>query len=829
VPTPCEFLVFEVAGPFQDQSCNNPSSPTLTLYTTGALVSVTDCTITTAQPGWYKVINSEVGEAVGKYMEVFLDNFYDPPLSRWLQNFIECEITETTTTTSSTTSTTTTVAPTTTTSSTTSSTTTVAPTTTTSSTTSSTTSTTSTTTIPSCPATTTTTTVFVTTTTTQFELKYPVEPCELKNKLHHLISGQIPDYLRDTYPTFASFLIEYYKFLETNQQANDLLLNSSKWSDVDCTFDMFVDEMRKQYAYDISPKALLERRRLIKFISQYYEAKGSENAAELFFRMMYNDSATIKYPSKYVLKASDGVWIKKKTIKIDTDYDQLDSRSLSLRPAPIAQYLKKYFNGDCIENSSIGITDHEFDTGTKVRYFTDDTPLDNLTVNHAIYYVIVVDAHHIRLATTLLNAEQNVYIELEPTENSTHILTPTNNSRSVFDLQEKPVYLKYHKRELTGLNLYTQSIGCISVGQVLTNYDIFHLEIDLPRAANIDTINFTLSTAPYYDTVWVTSVDDDGNEFVYGFLTQQLTDYKILNGGKNFRVRDSFEVEAVELAGYPIPAQEINNGEVRVATLRDEVIEEYFAKEYATLATEYTANNTYNIISSLNFISTGYRFDITGDYFAESYTDNGDYTNYNTFEETLINPRNDTDALVEFTVGYIDEKAGRWKDNSSFLSDVNKLQDNYYYQPYSYVVQTINTPYEIWNNVYKQSAHPAGFKVFGELLIEYTIPFSTFDISDNQSYVEMLTDMVFVVDTISIQINKNLSDTVYATPNYAPDFFGEDYTAADYVTIELIDVGIFVNITDIVVSETVFVLQIDNYVSQGYVQFGYAGEFRYST
>jgi hypothetical protein len=660
-------------------------------------------------------------------------------------------------------------------------------------------------------------------------LKYPVEPCELKNKLHHLISGQIPDYLRDTYPTFASFLIEYYKFLETNQQANDLLLNSSKWSDVDCTFDMFVDEMRKQYAYDISPKALLERRRLIKFISQYYEAKGSENAAELFFRMMYNDSATIKYPSKYVLKASDGVWIKKKTIKIDTDYDQLDSRSLSLRPAPIAQYLKKYFNGDCIENSSIGITDHEFDTGTKVRYFTDDTPLDNLTVNHAIYYVIVVDAHHIRLATTLLNAEQNVYIELEPTENSTHILTPTNNSRSVFDLQEKPVYLKYHKRELTGLNLYTQSIGCISVGQVLTNYDIFHLEIDLPRAANIDTINFTLSTAPYYDTVWVTSVDDDGNEFVYGFLTQQLTDYKILNGGKNFRVRDSFEVEAVELAGYPIPAQEINNGEVRVATLRDEVIEEYFAKEYATLATEYTANNTYNIISSLNFISTGYRFDITGDYFAESYTDNGDYTNYNTFEETLINPRNDTDALVEFTVGYIDEKAGRWKDNSSFLSDVNKLQDNYYYQPYSYVVQTINTPYEIWNNVYKQSAHPAGFKVFGELLIEYTIPFSTFDISDNQSYVEMLTDMVFVVDTISIQINKNLSDTVYATPNYAPDFFGEDYTAADYVTIEIIDVGIFVNITDIVVSETVFVLQIDNYVSQGYVQFGYAGEFRYST
>ena len=124
----------------------------------------------------------------------------------------------------------------------------------------------------------------------------------LKNKLQHLISGQVPEYLRDTFPTFVDFIVAYYKFLEENHEANDLLLNSETWTDIDLTIDLFVEQFKKQYSYDFPPNALIERRRLIKFINQYYEAKGSEKAAELFFRMMYADTSTIKYPGDYTLK-----------------------------------------------------------------------------------------------------------------------------------------------------------------------------------------------------------------------------------------------------------------------------------------------------------------------------------------------------------------------------------------------------------------------------------------------------------------------------------------------------------------------------------------------
>jgi len=48
----------------------------------------------------------------------------------------------------------------------------------------------------------------------------------IKRKLHHLISGQIPEFVRVEYPQFVTFLEHYYKFLENQGEAHDVLLNN---------------------------------------------------------------------------------------------------------------------------------------------------------------------------------------------------------------------------------------------------------------------------------------------------------------------------------------------------------------------------------------------------------------------------------------------------------------------------------------------------------------------------------------------------------------------------------------------------------------------------
>ena len=575
----------------------------------------------------------------------------------------------------------------------------------------------------------------------------------LKNKLQHLISGQIPEYLRSTYPVFASFIQEYYKFLDLNHEANHILLNSEKWSDIDLTLDMFAEKMREQYAYDISPDAMIERRRLIKFINQYYESKGSENAAELFFRMMYNDNATIKYPGDYTLKASDGVWTTKKTIKVDVDYDQIGTTALALRPAPAAQYLKKVFNGSTAVssvNDTITITSHGFDTGTKVRYSAGGgTAIGNLTENYVTYYVIKINANTIKLATSLYNANGGTAVDISSGGvGVNHVLTPYENARTVYDLKEKTVYLKYYKLEQDELKLYTTQVSCLTVSKDSTNEDVYELEINLARSYDVDVLNNTFLEDAYLDAVWVTAFDGT-TEYVYGFLTQQLVGYTIVDGGINFKRRDTFTIESTETAPYPIPNQEVNNGLVRVKSVGTVVQDKYFASNYVTIGSEYTTDNRQGVITGLSILQTGYRFDIGGTYFAEEYLEVENYTAQGTMEKNLTNPRTGSVATVDFITGYFYKRPGQWKNNAGFLSDMNKLQDNYYYQPFSYVVQTTNTPYSEWSKLYNKSAHPAGFKVFGELLIEDNISFTPVNITNINKFNLYLTDGVSIVETFS--------------------------------------------------------------------------------
>ena len=128
----------------------------------------------------------------------------------------------------------------------------------------------------------------------------------IRNKLSHLVSGHLPTFVQTEYPQFVEFIEAYYRFLEQTDNVHDVLLNNDEWKDIDETLDVFIPEFKSQYAYDFPSDTELATRRLIKYISQYYEAKGSENATEMFFRIVLNSTATISYPGDNILRASDG-------------------------------------------------------------------------------------------------------------------------------------------------------------------------------------------------------------------------------------------------------------------------------------------------------------------------------------------------------------------------------------------------------------------------------------------------------------------------------------------------------------------------------------------
>jgi hypothetical protein len=59
---------------------------------------------------------------------------------------------------------------------------------------------------------------------------------------------------------------------------------------------------------------------------------------------------------------------------------------------------------------------------------------------------------------------------------------------------------------------------------------------------------------------------------------------------------------------------------------------------------------------------------------------------------------------------------GRYIDTKGFLSWNNRLQDNFYYQEFSYVVR-VSEMLNKYRNVIKSLVHPAGVKLFGDYII----------------------------------------------------------------------------------------------------------------
>ena len=77
-------------------------------------------------------------------------------------------------------------------------------------------------------------------------------------------------------------------------------------------------------------------------------------------------------------------------------------------------------------------------------------------------------------------------------------------------------------------------------------------------------------------------------------------------------------------------------------------------------------------------------------------------------------------SYTEFTPNiktYFDN-LGSYSDDQGVVSSSNqKITDTYYYQDYSYVVKS-RTSIDVWRDLIKQTTHPAGFQLFGEVLIE---------------------------------------------------------------------------------------------------------------
>ena len=94
-----------------------------------------------------------------------------------------------------------------------------------------------------------------------------------------------------------------------------------EYQNTDNTVDHFLTAFRDSFL-DSIPLALADgvsKRKLIKSIRDLYAAKGTSEGHKLFFRILLGQEAEIDYPSKYMMRISDGNWSTPTIIRCTSD------------------------------------------------------------------------------------------------------------------------------------------------------------------------------------------------------------------------------------------------------------------------------------------------------------------------------------------------------------------------------------------------------------------------------------------------------------------------------------------------------------------------------
>jgi len=145
---------------------------------------------------------------------------------------------------------------------------------------------------------------------------------DLKTSL--LVDRQLPEFVREDYPTFVAFLEAYYEFLEQKQgtEINDLITQAKKLrniSDVDDSIEQFQTNFINTYAPLVPQDAVVDKAFLIKKVLPLYLTKGSIKSFELLFRLLYGTEVNITFPKDNILRASDGKWTVENVVRIDNE------------------------------------------------------------------------------------------------------------------------------------------------------------------------------------------------------------------------------------------------------------------------------------------------------------------------------------------------------------------------------------------------------------------------------------------------------------------------------------------------------------------------------
>lgn len=556
------------------------------------------------------------------------------------------------------------------------------------------------------------------------------------SKTSVLVQSQVPSYLLEEGPNLVAFLKAYYEWMETTgqmtEQSKNLLVNQ----DIDTTdLGKFYSFFQREILADFPDAILADRRLVAKKIKDLYRSKGTLASYNLLFRILYNQDVSIYKPSENILRASDGRWTQDTLVRLGAPFT-----------GNLETALGKFVTGQTSgATGKILRTVTVFESGVEVK-----------------------ELRLVEVTGTFLDLEQVV-----TSDNVGGFVVNTIGPLS--DVSFGSASASGGGGHQVGDNVTLSSVtGSGAKGTV-------------SRTVN-EVVLFELTSGGSGYRVGNTVVTISGGN-PKGGLTGQINVTAISNTETIFRYTDTIQGLSDTPIGYG-PTYSSNSGIVSsnlAIANSSTALSAALGTSTITVGTisAISANNgNYQggILPSVSVVDEevsdldisdgaggfkGRNAVITRSFLPGSIADiaviNGGRS-YNAIDAVTVTntTRAATNAVGDPVVSGVVLEDGSYKGTKGFLSSDQRIQDNYYYQEFSYVIKS-PTALKTYRDIVRSTIHPAGTKLFGQIDIEDTLDLTSLDI---ESFVSI--DLIGGKTGIgSIGPNTVVSSDLILTRNFA--------------------------------------------------------------
>jgi hypothetical protein len=544
-------------------------------------------------------------------------------------------------------------------------------------------------------------------------------------KISTLVEQQFPQFARDDGPNFVAFVKAYYEWTEQANNVIEVSKNLREYQDIDTTYDKYLEYFHREVLGSIPRATLTDRKKLAKHIKDMYRARGSELSYRLLFRLLYNEEIEFYYPGEDILRASDGRWVKENTIRLGVP-----------RVGLVTQFANENITGltsgatakvdRIVGGISGGAIVDELYLLNIVGTFQDNERVA-LVSNNDVYATIFAGAgplQSIQITQSGAFHQKDDIVTLTSASGTGAIggVTATNDTSSVqWSLDD-------------GGSGYTANatITITDNGGFGTSFAITGISNTEVIALNTDTIepfqNVVLNTGP-------TFVSAGANTSSVSANLATANSSSVLSSVLSFANNTVGTISSITTTNYgygyaTLPTALVIQQNILNANIPDG------SGGIKGANARISADHAPGAITSVNVSTFG--------------------TNYSKFDEVTVtnSTRSGTqDAKGNPVTSGIINYPGKYTDTKGWLSWNNRLQDNFYYQEYSYEIRS-NQFTNTYRKLVNEIVHPAGTKMFGRIRLFSDVEPSVVTIDTDD------TRTLKVISEIEIDIPTAVSDSV---------------------------------------------------------------------